>query len=114
MLKCPFDRLFLALVSDLSLCLMIKRFGLILDIMESEGNQNKQIKPHKHALEDTLVFRKTLTLVAITICLPGGPETRYLGLQANTLVNMLLYSWNPKEHRVFVKQYLFPLILSKI
>lgn len=60
------------------------------------------------------MFRKTLTLVAITICLPGGPETRYLGLQANTLVNMLLYSWNPKEHRVFVKQYHFLLILSKM
>lgn len=43
--------------------------------MESEGNQNKQIKPHMDAnKEDTLVFGKALALVAVPVSLPGGPE----------------------------------------
>lgn len=103
--KCSFDRLLLASVSDLSLCLLLTRFWLILDIMESEGSQNKQIKPHKDALE---VFGKALTLVAVTVSLPGGPEIWYFDLQANTPVNGLLYSWNPNEHKMIVKQYLLP------
>lgn len=55
--------------------------------MESEGNQNKQIKPHMDAnKEDTLVFGKALALVAVPVSLPGGPEIWYFGLQANTRV----------------------------
>lgn len=114
MLKCPFDRLLLSSVSDLSLYLMITRFWLIFDIMESEGNQSKQIKPHKDALEDTLVLGINLTLVTVTASLPGGPEIWNFGLQANTPVNMLLYSWNPNEQRMFVKHFNFLPILSQV
>lgn len=42
--------------------------------MESEGNQNKQIKPYMNAQkEDTLLFGKALALVAVTVSLPEGP-----------------------------------------